>query len=106
MKHLSRLFAYLLCMAVLDAAQVRGAGEFILAERGKAPPCAIVLESTADECILYAAEELQRFVLETTGVELPVASGSEAPSGPPPVVSRRGRPPLAQYQIAPAPTWA
>ena len=79
MKHLSRLFAYLLCMAVFDAAQVRGAGEFILAERGKAPPCAIVLESTADECILYAAEELQRFVLETTGVELPVASGAEAP---------------------------
>lgn len=55
------------------------ASDFILAERGKPAECAIVVAENAGECVQYAAHELRRFVRETTGVELSVVVGAEAP---------------------------
>ncbi|MBP5542955.1 MAG: DUF4838 domain-containing protein [Kiritimatiellae bacterium] len=52
------------------------ADEFILAERGKPAECAIVVAGDAGECVQYAAQELRRFVCETTGVELPVVAST------------------------------
>ena len=50
------------------------AADFVLAERGKPAECAIVVAENAGECIQYAAQELRRFVGETTGVALPIAT--------------------------------
>ena len=77
---MKRVLRFSAVLAAVALAPVRSrASDFILAERGKVPECAISLAPNSGECVRYAAEELQRFVRETTGVELPVASGAEAP---------------------------
>ena len=68
--------------AVTVAASSSGAAEFVLAERGRAPECAIVVPENAAPCVRYASEELQRFLREMTGVELPVFDEA---AQPPPV---------------------
>ena len=50
------------------------AAPFVLAERGKEASCIVVVEKDAGLAGEYAAEELVRFVQESTGVTLPVAS--------------------------------
>ena len=69
---------WIVLFAALCAASAATAGNFVLAERGKPAGCAIVIEADADECVRYAADELRRFVCETTGVELPVATNGAA----------------------------
>ena len=49
------------------------AGDLILAERGKSPAYTLVYPANASESQKYAAEELQRFIAEATGVTLPIA---------------------------------
>ncbi len=79
MKRPHALPAFLLCLAVL-ATTPSFAGDFILAERGKAPECAVVVAPDSGECVRYAAEELRRFVRETTGVELPIFEDTTYPA--------------------------
>ncbi|MBQ7189578.1 MAG: DUF4838 domain-containing protein [Kiritimatiellae bacterium] len=67
---MKRMLMMTLC---LGAALCASAGELTLAERGKAPAYTIVYPANASESQKYAAEELQRFLAETTGVTLPVA---------------------------------
>ena len=50
------------------------ASPLVLAERGKAPSCSVVVEKGAGPTGAYAAEELVMFVRESTGVTLPVDS--------------------------------
>ena len=65
-----------LCAAVAAAAVLCGCAErdFTLAERGKAGTCAIVLPNDASPSQKYAAQELQRYVKASTGVELPITA--------------------------------
>ena len=49
---------------------------FVLAERGKAADCAIVVPADAPEPVRYAAEELRDFTEKTTGVRLPIVSSA------------------------------
>ena len=49
---------------------------FVIAERGKAPDCAIVIPVEAPEAVRYAAEELRDFTEKTTGVRLPIVSNA------------------------------
>ena len=66
--------------AAAAAAEPPESAEFVLAERGRAPECAIVMPRDADECVRYASEELRRFLRETTGVELPVSEDAAQPA--------------------------
>ena len=75
-----------LCAVVLMALGglvARGAQELVLAERGKSAACAIVVAKDAGPSLKYAAEELQRYVKELTGVELPVAAADAINCVPP-----------------------
>ena len=54
------------------------ADEIVIAERGKAPDCAIVIPSEAPEAVRYAAEELRDFTEKTTGVRLPIVENADA----------------------------
>ena len=69
------LYSAVLAAVALVPAGALASG-FILAERGKPAECAIVVARDAGECARYAAEELQRFVGETTGVELPIVASA------------------------------
>ena len=53
---------------------------FVLAERGKAPECAIVVEST-EPSFAYAAEELRDWTKRLVGVRLPIATNEASASG-------------------------
>ena len=61
-------------LAALGGLAARGAQELVLAERGKPAACTIVVAKDAGPSLKYAAEELQRYVKELTGVELPVGA--------------------------------
>ena len=75
---MKRMLMMTLC---LGAALCASAGELVLAERGKPAAYTIVYPANASESQKYAAEELQRFLVETTGVTLPVADDKgELPS--------------------------
>lgn len=50
--------------------------EFVIATRGKAAPCAIVIDKDAHASVRYAAEELQKYIRTTTDVELPITSSA------------------------------
>ncbi len=52
-------------------------GEFVLAERGKAPEYTIVIPAEASPSQQYAAEELRDFTEKTTGVRLPIGTDSD-----------------------------
>ena len=71
---LIRIAVACLAAGVLDCAAV--AAPLVLAERGKAASCVVVVEEGAGPTARYAAEELVRFVRESTGVALPVASSA------------------------------
>ena len=70
-------FAVLLTVAAMSA---RGSAELVLAERGKDGAYAIVAAEDAGPSIRYAAEEIQRYVKELTGVELPISSAAKGPA--------------------------
>ena len=71
---MKRATARIATLLAAFAAAPSFAGEFVLAERGKAPECAVALAPDSGECVRYAAEELRRFVRETTGVVLPIVA--------------------------------
>ena len=78
---MKRVIPTLAVLAAVALASARSpASDFILAERGKPAECAIVVAGDAGECVQYAAQELRHFVRETTGVELSIVIGAEAPS--------------------------
>ena len=54
-------------------------GAFLVAKRGEIPACTISIPGKPDECVRYAAEELQRYTEKMTGVKLPIAE--RVPSG-------------------------
>ena len=64
-----------LVVAVFAAAT--GAQELVLAERGKPADRVIVIAKDAGPSLKYAAEELQRYVKELTGVELVVSADAQ-----------------------------
>ncbi len=63
---------------VLTAATGAPAQEWSLATRGQPAACTIVRPATASPSQVYAAEELQRFTEQMTGVRLPITT-DEAP---------------------------
>jgi len=63
---------------VLTAAAWVPAQELTLAARGQPAACTIVRPAAASPSQVYAAEELQRFTEQMTGVKLPIAT-DEAP---------------------------
>ena len=58
-----------------------GAGEFTIAERGKAAACAVVVPDGAGASFIYAAEEFCRYTEKMTGVKLPVSPRSRHRGG-------------------------
>ncbi|HYG35947.1 MAG TPA: hypothetical protein VEC99_14245, partial [Clostridia bacterium] len=68
----------LLVTLVLTAAAWVSAQELTLATRGQPATCTIVRPATASPSQVYAAEELQRFTEQMTGVKLPITT-DEAP---------------------------
>ena len=68
----------LLVSFVLTATAWASAQELTLAARGHSPACTIVRGATASPSQVYAAEELQRFTEQMTGVKLPITT-DEAP---------------------------
>lgn len=68
----------LLVALVLTAAAWAPAQELTLAARGQPAACTIVRPAAASPSQVYAAEELQRFTEQMTGVKLPIAT-DEAP---------------------------
>ena len=54
--------------------RVSPAKEIVLAERGRAPTCAIVIREEASKSERYAAEELRDFTEKLTGVRLAIVS--------------------------------
>ena len=65
---------FLLSVVVGCGLVAHGAAELVLAERGKPAASTIVVADGAPPSLKYAAEELQRYVKELTGVELRVAA--------------------------------
>ena len=63
---------------VLTAAAAAPAQELTLATRGQPAACTIVRPAAASPSQVYAAEELQRFTEQITGVKLPITT-DEAP---------------------------
>ena len=74
-----RLVPFILALTTA-AMSARGSAELVLAERGKAAACAIVAAEEAGPSIRYAAEEIQRYVKELTGVELPIGAAAKGPA--------------------------
>ena len=66
---------------VLAAAACAPAQELTLASRGQPAACTIVRPASASPSQIYAAEELQRFTEQMTGVKLPITT-DEAPLPP------------------------
>src|SRR5512135_3249106 len=59
---------------VLTAPAWAPAQELTLAARGQPAACTIVRPAAASPSQVYAAEELQRFTEQMTGVKLPIAT--------------------------------
>jgi len=74
--------AYPLCIAALAAFAADAADSFTIAQRGERSSCAVVVATNADECVKYAASELQKYTKQMTGVELPIFDEA---AQPPPV---------------------
>ena len=71
-----------LTVALLVAmAGISGSGALVVAERGKAPECLIVLPADPEPSRVYAAEELRDFVKGITGVTLPVVTNDSPARG-------------------------
>jgi hypothetical protein len=71
------------CAAAAGTAKAQSApsgGELVLAEKGRST-YRIVLAANAPPATRFAAEELQRFLKEISGAELPVVTDAEAPLG-------------------------
>ena len=69
----------LLAVAVLlFAGTAAGAEPLVLAERGRAADCAIIIPQSADETVRYAAAELRNFTDWTTGVKLPTVTDAKS----------------------------
>ena len=73
---MNRMTITLLASMALAAALQAADATFVLAERGKAADCAIVVPADASEPVRYAAEELRDFTEKTTGVTLPIVSST------------------------------
>jgi len=58
-----------------------GRRKIVLAERGKKAACSIVIPKAAGASVKYAAEELRDYVLQMTGVELPIVTGGAGDAG-------------------------
>ena len=58
------------------AVPVLTAGDLVLAQRGRAADCTIVVRAQATACERYAADELRDFLKRQTGVELTIADDS------------------------------
>ena len=71
---MKRLFTATLCLAAGFHAATANA--ISLAERGQPPAYTLVYPANASASQTYAAEELQRFIEETTGVKLPITDDS------------------------------
>ena len=83
-----RFLFHPLCGALaLALAAVANGADFTIAQRGAGASCGIVVASDADECVRYAAQELQTFTKRMTGVTLPVINASRLVSPPPKAVS-------------------
>jgi len=65
------LVAALFCCSTSGAAS---AGQFIIVSKGQ-PKAEIVVEEKSEEPIVFAAQELQRYVKEMSGAELPIVRG-------------------------------
>jgi hypothetical protein len=64
--------------------------EFVIAERGKAAECAVVIPDDAGPSFVYAAEELSRYTEKMTDVKLPVLPRSRYRGGPAVVLASGG----------------
>jgi len=75
-----RLSTILLSIAAFCAVNIAAAGETVLVENGKSPYQIVVADNTSPST-KYAAEELQGFLEEMTGVKLPIV-GDQQPQAP------------------------
>ncbi|MBO4345073.1 MAG: DUF4838 domain-containing protein [Victivallales bacterium] len=64
-------------LALLTAGVLATASALDIAQRGKPADCSIVIAENAAKPYLSAANELQKFVEEMTGVKLPIVSDNE-----------------------------
>ncbi len=67
-------------MALAVFAPSANGGGFVIALRGSAPDCVIVVASNAHETVQYAAKELQSFTKRMTGVGLPIVPSATGKS--------------------------
>lgn len=56
-------------------------GDFVVARRGAAPDCTVVVSEHASPAVRFAASELCEYAKRLTGVELPLTADTKAPSG-------------------------
>ncbi|MBR4611769.1 MAG: DUF4838 domain-containing protein, partial [Kiritimatiellae bacterium] len=66
---------------MVASAEARDAARFVVAERGAPPRTTIWCSNAESEVERHAAGELRDYVRRITGVELPVATEGERPSG-------------------------
>ena len=59
---------------VLAFGAIADVSSFVIAKRGRAADCSIVVKDVDDEAVRYAARELQNFTRRMTGVELPIVN--------------------------------
>lgn len=83
----------LVAVVALGGWRPAAGGELVLADGGKSP-FQIVLPQQASPSTQYAAEELQRFLEQITGVRLPIVTDA-APAGPHEIVLGPGARPKA-----------
>ena len=69
-------------VAVVATAEADAAGDFVVAERGAPLRTTIWCSNAESEVERHAAGELRDYVRRITGVELPVSTEGERPSGP------------------------
>lgn len=69
-------------MVVAADAAIRSTEPFVIARRSVPFDCAIVMPTNADECVRYAAVELQKYTKRMTGVELPIVANAASASLP------------------------
>ena len=69
-----------LLLFALAAFAADAADPFAIARRGGRASCAIVVATNADECVKYAATELQKYTKRMTGVELPIFDANKKPA--------------------------
>ncbi len=76
LRPMPKLALSILVATIVPAALV--AQNFTLATRGQPPSCTIVRSVTASPAQIYAAEELQKFTEQLTGVRLPIITDEAA----------------------------